>query len=335
MQRSGSQPPPTEGRAALPKPHHMALPEPEPEPEREPEPGPTGPAVFTALSYRRPQYRAFVRRQGGQMTTTSSTLDRVLLGRAFAAMEEAYARWKEEENCGVDAEDGSFMEAYMGSLCPRERAQLAAAVEALQGQGGQGTAAADAADDESEWELLRDCEIHDARPLQADLETQGFCLVPHVSAVTDWRDEQVVRKTYFPELERLVSQLTGASHVFVEQHVLREEEGGGDEAAQRPIRLVVRPCPPDALPFPCPSEQQACAAQRFHRALQVRAAVELPRRGWHPHLPLMVHHRRLRPRPRHPGRQPPRDAQLLAKHRPGARRERCACGVRHADGQPG
>ena len=66
-------------------------------------------------------------------------------------------------------------------------------------------------------------EITDAR--QADptpsLEREGFTLVPHHSAVTDFTDAAAVEAVYPHEIETLMRDLTGADHVVARGTVLR------------------------------------------------------------------------------------------------------------------
>jgi len=63
--------------------------------------------------------------------------------------------------------------------------------------------------------------IRDARPIEASLslERQGFRLVRHPSAVRNFLDEAEVRSVYFPEVERLVAEETGAAEVVVDRAV--------------------------------------------------------------------------------------------------------------------
>ena len=54
--------------------------------------------------------------------------------------------------------------------------------------------------------------IHDARPVadRVSLDANGFALVNHRSAVRDFFDDEEVRRVYYPEVERVVKQATGA-----------------------------------------------------------------------------------------------------------------------------
>jgi hypothetical protein len=65
--------------------------------------------------------------------------------------------------------------------------------------------------------------VHDARPIAGDLslDREGFELVEHRSAVRDVYDEDELRRVYYPEAERLVTDATGASHVIIFDHTIR------------------------------------------------------------------------------------------------------------------
>jgi hypothetical protein len=84
--------------------------------------------------------------------------------------------------------------------------------------------------------------IHDARRRRADLslEREGFVFVDHDTQVDDFYDPQQLQSVYYPEIERLVAEQTGASRVLIFDHTLRT----GDEAAQaeknlrEPVKVV-------------------------------------------------------------------------------------------------
>lgn len=78
----------------------------------------------------------------------------------------------------------------------------------------------------------RDVVIHDGRPLigKLSLDREGFALVRHVTAVTDFHDEAQRRDIYDPEIERLVAEATGAVRVVVFDHTLRSDD---EETRQR------------------------------------------------------------------------------------------------------
>ena len=64
----------------------------------------------------------------------------------------------------------------------------------------------------------QEVDIEDARPLQdsgrLDLDTNGFVLAEHRSAVSDFRDPDQIKKVYVGEMTELLQGLTGADHLF-------------------------------------------------------------------------------------------------------------------------
>ena len=81
-------------------------------------------------------------------------------------------------------------------------------------------------------------EIRDGRPARKEfsLDETGFVFVEHKSAVKDFFDSQQLESVYYPEVERLVKELSGAKRVVVFDHTLRS----GDEA-EREAKLVREP----------------------------------------------------------------------------------------------
>jgi len=65
--------------------------------------------------------------------------------------------------------------------------------------------------------------VHDGRAIVRDLslDDQGFVLTRHNSAVADFYDDDEVRAVYYPEIERLVKDATGASKVVIFDHTRR------------------------------------------------------------------------------------------------------------------
>lgn len=70
---------------------------------------------------------------------------------------------------------------------------------------------------------MREVEIHDGRPEadRFDLETDGFAFLHSDTAVTDFTDRRQVEEVYYPELERLLLDITGAEKVLIFDHTLR------------------------------------------------------------------------------------------------------------------
>jgi hypothetical protein len=68
--------------------------------------------------------------------------------------------------------------------------------------------------------------IRNARPFTEDLslDIQGFALVRHRSAVTNFYDATQVREVYYPEVEALLKGRTGAVRVLIFDHVVRNAD---------------------------------------------------------------------------------------------------------------
>ncbi|KAL8735809.1 MAG: hypothetical protein Q9166_000673 [cf. Caloplaca sp. 2 TL-2023] len=80
-------------------------------------------------------------------------------------------------------------------------------------------------DYEEDREQLVPVTIHDARGRQRDfnLDKNGFQLVKHVTAFKkeDYTSEENIKNAYYPEVEQMVKDVTGASFVKTIHHVLR------------------------------------------------------------------------------------------------------------------
>lgn len=90
-----------------------------------------------------------------------------------------------------------------------------------------------------EWQTIA---IADGRPIidQLSLETEGFELRAHDTAVANFYDDEEVRTVYYPEIERLVKAATGASRVVVFDHTLRVEDDAHREerSVRGPVHAV-------------------------------------------------------------------------------------------------
>lgn len=77
--------------------------------------------------------------------------------------------------------------------------------------------------------------IHDGRPLRDTftLDTSGFELADHPTAMRDFFDPGELRRVYYPEMERLIAARSGAVRVHIFDHTLRT----GDEAARQALKL--------------------------------------------------------------------------------------------------
>ena len=82
--------------------------------------------------------------------------------------------------------------------------------------------------------------IYDARPVaqSLSLDREGFALTRHDTAVTDFYDAWQVREVYYPEMERLVADATGAEKVLVFDHTIRTAERAVERGLRAPVQMV-------------------------------------------------------------------------------------------------
>jgi hypothetical protein len=76
--------------------------------------------------------------------------------------------------------------------------------------------------------------IYDMRPIAGaiSLDREGFELIGHKSAVRDFWNEEEVRSVYYPEAERLLMDVLGASRVFIFDHTMRRHVVGTHDRAK-------------------------------------------------------------------------------------------------------
>jgi hypothetical protein len=81
--------------------------------------------------------------------------------------------------------------------------------------------------------------IRNARPLagQLALERNGFVRVDHTTRVTDFFDRPRIPAEYYPEVEALVAQVSGARRVIAFDHTVRS----GAELVEREARQLQEP----------------------------------------------------------------------------------------------
>ena len=73
--------------------------------------------------------------------------------------------------------------------------------------------------------------IRDARPIapSLSLDREGFALLREASKVGNFYDDDEVRRVYYPEVERVIAQATGADRVFVFDHTVRRRVPGAED----------------------------------------------------------------------------------------------------------
>ena len=130
----------------------------------------------------------------------------------------------------------------------------------------------------------RQVEIRDGRAEALSLDGNGFALVPHATQMADFLDEKQLKGIYYPEIEALVRQVSGAARVVVFDHTLRS----GDEA-EREARLLREPVlsahndytewsAPNRVREVLPDEAEALLKRRF-AIIQVWRAINQPIRS--------------------------------------------------------
>ncbi len=90
--------------------------------------------------------------------------------------------------------------------------------------------------------------IHDARRLSPapSLHEHGFMLLGHTSEITDFYDDEAVRRRYYPEVAALLTEALGALEVIVFDHNQRSAERAA--AGQSGIRTPVAAAHVDYTP---------------------------------------------------------------------------------------
>src|ERR1700678_2214521 len=84
--------------------------------------------------------------------------------------------------------------------------------------------------------------IHNGREMlgKLSLDTNGFVLTEHETAVKDFYDPDEVKSVYYLEVERLLKRVTGAERVVVFDHIVRNPvlAERGEKGARSPAKFV-------------------------------------------------------------------------------------------------
>ena len=113
--------------------------------------------------------------------------------------------------------------------------------------------------------------IHNARAVLSDLslDRQGFAVAHQETAVANFYDEKEVRAVYYPEVERLVKQFTGAVKVHVFDHNVRcrpmakRRENGAQEPVKVAHNDYTLKSGPQRVRDLLPNEAEALLKNRF------------------------------------------------------------------------
>ena len=84
--------------------------------------------------------------------------------------------------------------------------------------------------------------VHDIRRSNwvFSLDQEGFAVVQHRSDVTDFQDEEQIRRIYYAEAERLLKEVTGADRVYIFDHTLRRRVPGLEDNRDGPRQPATR-----------------------------------------------------------------------------------------------
>ena len=125
--------------------------------------------------------------------------------------------------------------------------------------------------------------IHDGRPARArfHLDDAGFELADHPTRMRDFYDPAELANVYYPEMQRLIAEHSGAHRVHVFDHTLRTSDEA-DRAAKKirePVRSVHNDYThwsgPQRVRDLLPDEAESLLARRF-AIIQVWRAINTP-----------------------------------------------------------
>ena len=113
--------------------------------------------------------------------------------------------------------------------------------------------------------------IHNARLVADDLsiETQGFCLARHHTAVKNILDKEELKAVYYPEMERLVCDISGAHRAVLFDHTIRhgDQNVREEKLLREPVFYVhndyTDASAPRRLRELLPDEAETLLAKRF------------------------------------------------------------------------
>src|ERR1700674_2144319 len=113
--------------------------------------------------------------------------------------------------------------------------------------------------------------IHDGRAVrhQMTLDRQGFVLRRHETAVSNFFDQAEVRSIYYPEVEQLLMETTGAARAVAFEHDVRcaSTAERGATGAREAVRVVhddyTEKSAPERVRLYLPHEAEALLKERF------------------------------------------------------------------------
>jgi hypothetical protein len=115
--------------------------------------------------------------------------------------------------------------------------------------------------------------IRDGRPLRDSfrLDEAGFELADHPTGVRDFYDPEALKAVYYPEMQRLIAERSGARRVHVFDHTLRTSDEV--ERTARKIREPVRSVHNDYTDWSGPQRLRDLLPDEAEALLQNRMAI--------------------------------------------------------------
>jgi hypothetical protein len=113
--------------------------------------------------------------------------------------------------------------------------------------------------------------LHNGRNERFTLDRNGFRFVHHDTKVKNFFDEDEIRRVYYPEMEELVKQESGASRVVVFDHTLRTADD--EQRAAHKIREVVRRVHNDYTEWSAPQRVRDILPDEADELLRRRFAI--------------------------------------------------------------
>ena len=112
--------------------------------------------------------------------------------------------------------------------------------------------------------------VHDGRGLDLSLEREGFALVHHKTAATDLYDEEIVKRVYYPECEKVMREATGAKKVVAFDHIVRNAAKSGSGS---PVKLPAGRVHNDYTAWSAPQRVRDLMGEEASELLKHRFAV--------------------------------------------------------------
>jgi hypothetical protein len=115
--------------------------------------------------------------------------------------------------------------------------------------------------------------VRDGREAAGELsfERNGFVFVEHKTAVKSFFDAEEIKSVYYPEVERLIRETSGASRVVLFDHTLRS--GDDDEREEKLIREPVLSAHNDYTEWSGPQRVRDLMGDEAEALLQRRFAI--------------------------------------------------------------